>query len=326
MIKIFLSIMLSVLIPTSSYSYVKVDGYFMAKKECPTYTSIKKETNPNSIMLKVDRAYIVNAKNRENATHYQVTIKSDLSKELRWVSKECGILLTNCDIDYHISKNRETINKNPNNKEYVLAISWQNAFCQLHKTKKECKVQNSDSHSSKNFSLHGLWPQPRDNIFCNVSDKDKNLIEEKAWCELATLNLPKETFNELREVMPGVTSCLQRYEWTKHGTCYSESPVEYYSESISLIKQINSSPIQDFFENNIGKRVNTTDIKKKFNEAFGEGAGNKIKINCKNNLITEIQINLKGEIEANTNIRDLIKNAENKSTGCKSGFIDAVGF
>jgi len=46
-------------------------------------------------------------------------------------------------------------------KQNLLAISWQNAFCEMNKYKKECKNMDSKDFGASNFVLHGLWPQPR---------------------------------------------------------------------------------------------------------------------------------------------------------------------
>jgi ribonuclease T2 len=267
------------------------EGYFEIERDCSAYSSIKKKTDP--IELEVGKTYKVVAKNRENATHYQL-------EDRKWVAKECGEL---------VSKDSE----------YVLAISWQNAFCQLNQNRKECRSE----YDSTIFTLHGLWP--KDRLYCDISQREIELSKKrKNWCKLPKLELSKETFRDLSEVMPSVESCLQRYEWTKHGSCYSQTEEEYYSESIALINQINRSAVREFFNRNVGKKVSIEEIKAKFGESFGYK--NKIKLNCKGGLITEIQINLKGEIEENSTISELLRDASDKSSRCRSGVIDPVGF
>jgi ribonuclease T2 len=63
-----------------------------------------------------------------------------------------------------------------------------------------------------------------------------------------------------------------------------------------------------------------------FDKAFGKGSGRKVKMVCKNGLVTELWINLKGEIEEDTDIAKLLKKAPIAKGGCQKGKVDAVGF
>ncbi len=38
----------------------------------------------------------------------------------------------------------------------LLAISWQNAFCELKRRAKECRDMDSSDYGASNFVLHGL--------------------------------------------------------------------------------------------------------------------------------------------------------------------------
>ena len=51
---------------------------------------------------------------------------------------------------------------------HVLAASWQPAFCETRPAKPECLSQTEDRVDATGFSLHGLWPQPVDNVYCGV--------------------------------------------------------------------------------------------------------------------------------------------------------------
>ncbi|MBU1137620.1 MAG: ribonuclease T, partial [Proteobacteria bacterium] len=119
---------------------------------------------------------------------------------------------------------------------------------------------------------------------------------------------------------------LHRHEWIKHGTCYSSTPEEYFRESIMLADQVNNSVLRDFFAANIGQSVEVSDIKAKFDEAFGAGASSKLKVHCTDGMISELWINLKGEVESDTSFSSLLENAEQAGAGCQNGIIDPVGF
>ncbi|KIM03123.1 MAG: hypothetical protein KU29_12890 [Sulfurovum sp. FS06-10] len=307
------------LVPIMSLASVKIDGYFIAKQECTAVHSIKHGTLP--VTLTKNMAYKVTAKNKPDATHYQIILEDVAENPNKWVSTDCGILLTNCTVipphvDPIVSKK----------KEYLLAISWQPAFCQTHRTKKECETQTEERYDATHLALHGLWPQPRNNTYCNVSDRDKSLDRNSYWEQLESLHLPSDVFSDLLIVMPGVGSYLQRHEWIKHGTCYSDSPVTYYKDSMRLVNQLNDTNLSSLFANNVEKNISTQQIRDTFNKAFGQGSGDKINVQCDHGLITELWINLKGDITNEHNLSKLLKEAPIVNSACSGGKVDAVGF
>lgn len=314
---------------------VRIEGYFIATESCPALHSIKKKTNPGNIKLTEDMAYEVMSKNKFDATHYRIRIKNASPSE-RWVPVSCGKLLVDCHeptpgLQPQPEPQPVTPTPTPEpaptvGKEYLLALSWQPAFCQTHQGKAECQSQTSNRYDATHLTLHGLWPQPRSNVYCGVSKKNKKLDKRKAWSQLPALDISEETYSELIEIMPGVASYLQRHEWIKHGVCYSSTAQEYYEESIMLALQVNNSAVRDFLKENIGERVTASEIRARFDTAFGSGTGEKVNIRCNSGMISELWINLKGEIDDNTSISGLMQNADTAATSCQSGVVDPVGF
>jgi len=192
----------------------------------------------------------------------------------------------------------------------VLAVSWQNAFCQLHQHKRECVKQNATMASATSFTLHGLWPQPR----------------SKQNCSHKKLDLDKHTYQDLEKVMPGVLSGLHNHEWKKHGTCYGTSDETYFEDAISLINQLNNSAVQTLFKQNIGKHITKKQVMQAFDNAYGKGSGRKVKMMCQKGYITELQIRLGTQIDASTKMATLLKHAKAQMGGCNSGKVDKVGF
>ncbi len=195
--------------------------------------------------------------------------------------------------------------------ENLLAISWQNAFCQMHQNKRECRNVKPTAYAASHFTLHGLWPQPRNNVNCQGNPK---------------VRLDKALYQELLVVMPAAKSGLQNHEWKKHGTCYGKKADAYFEDSIALVKQINASAVRELFKRNVGRQLSKKNVMLAFDKAFGKGAGRKVKMMCKKGLITELQINLEGKIDPETNLKELLKGAKNARGGCMKGRVDAVGF
>jgi len=193
----------------------------------------------------------------------------------------------------------------------LLAISWQNSFCETHRKKRECRNVPATAYSASHFTLHGLWPQPRNKVNCRG--------EKKVFLE-------KKLYQKLIEVMPAAKSGLHKHEWKKHGTCYGKKADRYFEDSISLVEKINNSEVQKLFAKNIGKSLSKKSIMLAFDKSFGKGSGRKVKMMCHKGLISELQINLSGEITPNSDISKLLKSAKNAKGGCRKGKVDKVGF
>jgi ribonuclease T2 len=97
-----------------------------------------------------------------------------------------------------------------------------------------------------------------------------------------------------------------------------------------LQDQINSSDVQKLFATNIGNKITNEQIRASFDRSFGAGSGNKIALECGQGsprLVTEVQINLVGEIKPDTKISTLMASAKDmKKNSCPSGVVDRVGF
>lgn len=309
---------------TSVSAEVKLPGYFIARSECPAYQSIRRQTNPGKVTTKVNLAYDLVAKNKPSATHY--LIKMDAVPNRRWVTVSCG--------EHVVPVDGSTTPVEPPagsaGESYILAVSWQPGFCETRPTKPECESQTESRFDASNFTLHGLWPQPRANIYCNVAPENVAKDKKRKWGELPVLVLEDETRTALNVVMPGSQSHLHRHEWIKHGTCYNGEPAEeYYKDSLQLMGELNNSAVRNLFANNIGEEITTTKIREAFDNHFGEGAGDKIKITCKNDgsrrLITEITIALEGNLDELTMGNAILGAPDANSAGCNKGIVDPVG-
>lgn len=301
-------------------SQVPAKGTFTAQKSCPAVQSIKKGTNPGDISVSVGESYRLTGKNKEEATHYLVEVPGAEPAQ-RWVAAECGSIVT-ADADAAPSQSDQPF--------YVLALSWQPAFCEGHAGKPECSSQYPERFDALNFTLHGLWPQPRSKAYCNVDQGFVAADEAGQWQDLPPLELSADVRERLETVMPGTQSFLERHEWIKHGTCYpGASAQRYYEDSLRLTEAINASDVRRLFSKRSGKMLKTAEIQEQFDAAFGQGAGKRIRIACKDDdsrrLIVEMTIGLKGEIGADTPIADLILASSPTDAGCPGGIVDSAG-
>jgi ribonuclease T2 len=213
---------------------------------------------------------------------------------------------------------------------YVRSVSWQPAFCETKPDKPECATESRDRFDATHFTLHGLWPQPRRNAYCDVPPEMSLADKNGDWDQLPEPKLSDATRQKLAQVMPGTQSNLERHEWIKHGTCFhADSADEYFSRAIALIDQLNASKAQGLFASNVGGEITGKAIRDAFDESFGEGAGDRVRVSCKRirgrNLIVELTIGLAGEIGDEPSLASLISASAATDPGCPGGAVDAAG-
>ncbi|MCV6590920.1 MAG: ribonuclease T2 [Marinobacterium sp.] len=178
---------------------------------------------------------------------------------------------------------------------HVLAISWQPAFCEGKPTKPECKTLDTGRYDADHFTLHGLWPNKNS---CGINYSACGAVKQsfQSFCDYPAMNLDDIVRENLSVAMPGARygSCLQRHEWWKHGVCRDADPNAYFNLSMALLRQINLSDFRlNFIKPNIGKTVQRSDFETEFDNSFGDGASERLKLSCNRaNKLTEIQMAL----------------------------------
>ncbi len=308
----------------SAAAETPLTGSFIARQSCPALQSIQNGTNPGNISVEPNLSYKLIAKNKPEATHYLIEIAgADPSR--RWVATSCGERMVSADESGAGDGGGAT--RKP---AYVLAVSWQPAFCEQHRDKVECQTQTAGRYDATHFSLHGLWPQPGVNVFCHVAPDLVAYDKNDDWDKLPEPKLSDSTRKGLDEVMPGVMSHLERHEWIKHGTCFQgETADAYFSRAIALISQLNGSKARELFASRTGAELSGAEIRAAFNQSFGDGAGDRVRVSCKRdgkrNLIVELTIGLVGEIGEDPSLSELIAASQPTDLGCPSGLVDAVG-
>ncbi len=295
-----------------------------ALQSCEVFNNMKHTKNSGQKKLEEGVSYRVI---REQGDQYYVTVPG-ISVPNRWVDKSCFDAIVMPQTQKSEAKKPAVVKKQmiptaEQPKELLLALSWHNAFCETHRSRRECRQIRNSRYGGHRFVLHGLWPQPRNNLYCNVSREQKQYDKNRQWNRIERLALSGKTRKELREVMPGVSSNLHRHEWIKHGTCYGTDPEAYYSEAVSLVKQVNHSRLGQFFANNQGRMVTLQQVRFKVDESFGRGSGKRVELRCKNGMITELWFHLGyGEDELTT----LLKKGKPVRSRCQRGRIDRAGF
>ncbi|QEO57137.1 ribonuclease T2 family protein [Francisella marina] len=317
-----LVIVLLALITTSVYA-VPAKGTFTAESSCQAYISKNKMTNPDNTYVIAGQIYSIQEKNKDtNPDWFRVFISNASESQLRWVSSSCGI----ADIEEGGDTPAKQCVQEPGLADsYVLALSWQPAFCETYgfsAGKQECKNLPVDSAAAKSFSLHGFWPN-QDTCGTNYGFCDAQ--KQSDFCNYAPLNLDDKTMELLHSVMPGYndSSCLQRHEWYKHGTCQLHDQNQYYTQAATFVNQINDSKLEQLFSQNIGKDITIEQFDNAFNQSFGAGTSNKVYLNCKDGMLVDVYISLPKNADepSQKDLSALLANAPNANQStCQNTF------
>jgi ribonuclease T2 len=285
------------------------------------------------VRLAPGERYRVIGRNKSDATHYQLRIEG-IQPPDRWVAVDCGRLEDGLAAGpsepapeaYPVPPVRATYRATSMEGQYVLAASWQPAFCERRYRTPECRTQSPERTDARRFSLHGLWPQPIGNVYCGVSGRERDQSESGDWKSLTPLDLGAAAHEALAQRMPGSLSYLDRHQWIKHGTCYGTDVDTYFSHAMVLLDQLNGSAVQGLFESNLGQRLRASQVRQAFDRDFGAGAGERVRLVCDDQgLITELRIGLKGTIGPDPALGELIRAAPTRSVGCRGGWVDQAG-
>ena len=307
-------------------------------KVCPAFNNMKHSKNTHNVYLDTAKKYTIM---QEHKGQKLILIKGEQPAQ-RWVDASC-FSFSNDNVN-SVDNAIERIDKSSvfmnDTKKYdnakstqsvsghnLLALSWHNSFCETHRSRKECKRSllpfGKGKYSEKHFVLHGLWPQPRNKVYCNVEKDFVNADKHGQWRDLPCLAMDEEIEDRLAKVMPGFASDLHKHEWVKHGTCYGTDPQSYFEDAVSLVEQINDSKVGDFFTKNIGKYVTLKQVRHLFDRSFGVGAGKRVELRCKKGLITELWLHLGS---GSDDLFVLLKRGKPTWSRCQKGLIDRAGY
>ncbi|ESZ23571.1 ribonuclease [Mesorhizobium sp. L2C084A000] len=311
---------------------VKMSGSFVADAACPATQAIKNGKNPGNVSTDAGQSYQLLAGNKDTPTHYLILVPG-ADPERRWVKVSCGHVSGSSAATVPAAPDGQGKPAASGKPEYVFALSWQPAFCETKSNKTECRAQSAGDFDATHFTLHGLWPQPNGNFYCQATASDKANDNPAHWKDLPPVNLDANTRTELDQVMPGTASHLDRHEWIKHGTCYGKSQQDYFSDALNLMRAVNSSPVRELFAKNIGGKLTADQIRGAFDTAFGAGAGDRVRVSCVidpssgRRLIGELTLGLAGPIGPNSSLKDLLlASVPTNKAGCPTGNVDAIGF
>ncbi len=294
------------------------------KQTCGLFNNLKHTQNRGNVHLRMDRSYEMI---RHHKGQYLIKVEGATPTQ-RWVDDDCLSLRPLRGTPLYTkakepTKTERVSTRSPVSSQNLLALSWQNAFCETHRYKKECKRGVGALFQKSNFTLHGLWPQPRSREYCGIDKRFVIADRHKQWHRLPEPKLSAKTKEALARVMPGVYGNLHRHEWVKHGSCYGTDAERYFSDAIALTKAVRNSEVARFFQQNQGKRVTIETVRDLFDRAFGNGSGSRVELRCNRGLITEIWLHLGA---GGSNLSKALQSGRKIHSRCRYGIIDKAGY
>lgn len=328
---------IAALLASGQTGAVPAQGSFHASGNCEAYTSTKTHANPGQIRLEKGHTYPNLEQNRaQEPEWFRVRIDGATPKE-RWVEKTCGQFEsgnppppppTNGGHGQHEAGGACDIAKQSDS--YVLALSWQPAFCESHQDKAECGIQDPKAYQASNFTLHGLWPNKTQ---CGIHYGYCGEVKTKpdGFCNYPGLALGETAREPLGEVMPSVKagSCLERHEWYKHGTCSGLTPDQYFALAARLTRQFNESGMAGFVDKHIGQEIKTQAFFDELDARLGTEAHKRVQLACQGRMLVDVTINLPNEIAPEADLKTLIAGGQasgGRAKNCGASFrIDPIG-
>lgn len=319
---------------TPALAETNLGGTFVATRACSALQSIRKNTNPGNVTLAAGTSYRLLGGNKVPPSWYWIVVPG-ATPDHRWVPAECGNVeaagaTASASAAPAPPQAAAPESATPAAKaDYVLALSWEPAFCEGLPDKTECRQQTAQSYDATHLSLHGLWPQPRNRSYCGVAAAIVARDKAHDWAALPAVTLSAATRSDLEAVMPGTRSLLERHEWIVHGTCSGVGQDAYFRRAALFAGTIDNTAANALLAARIGRHVDAGEIRAAFDTAFGEGAGDRVRIACERDgdrsLISEITIGMRGDVMGNGGIGELILASPPTSPGCPGGIVDPVG-
>lgn len=115
----------------------------------------------------------------------------------------------------------------------------------------------------------------------------------------------------------------------RNGTCHTANAEDYFALQLRLLDEINSSAVRTLFADQIGKELDEKQIKQAFDQSFGAGAGERVRMRCQSvngrSVITGLTIGLSGELSGKAELAELIQAAAPTEFKCGKGIAAAAG-
>jgi ribonuclease T2 len=206
----------------------------------------------------------------------------------------------------------------------LLVLTWGPSLCKVEPSNPGCTTGHVGRLGRK-LILHGLWPQPPSEQFCGVSKAVADRARDLHGADMPTLNLPDDMKTDLQSRMSDAAA-LAPHEWYTHGTCSGVGPAAYFGDAVTLTDQAGKI-LDPVFDKARGAQLSLGKVRAGFDAQFGEGAGERVGLTCRDVngeeiLIYEVHLSLPpvrqfGAPENKASLGDLLVKGPAIAAGCR---------
>ena len=166
-------------------------------------------------------------------------------------------------------------------------VTWGPSLCKVEPSNSGCRSGHVGS-LGETFILHGLWPQPSTEQYCDVPKRTPDRSR-------TPVSLPPALQTDLKAIMSD-SAIMTTHEWYAHGTCSGVAPPDYFGIAATLAYQA-GTVLDPIFEQAAGQQVSSRAVRRAFDARFGAGAGKRVGLTCRNasgagSIMYEVQISL----------------------------------
>jgi ribonuclease T2 len=175
----------------------------------------------------------------------------------------------------------------------LLAVTWSPSLCRAEASAVGCASGHVDE-LGRTWILHGLWPQPRENQYCDVPKAVADRARNTHGSDMPSVEIDEDVRNSLQPLMSDVAA-MTSHEWYAHGTCSGVTPDAYFGDAAALALEVRKV-LDPVFAAGI-QRISASTVRELFDEEFGSGAGARVGLTCSNvigegNVIFEVHLSL----------------------------------
>lgn len=152
----------------------------------------------------------------------------------------------------------------------LLALTWAPSLCRVEPGASGCRSGRVASRGGA-LLLHGLWPQPASQRYCNVDPPPRGARPPVA--------LPEDLQARLNATMSDAAVAAP-YQWYVHGTCSGLSPADYFRIAAGLAEQATAA-LDPMIAALSGREVTARGVRATIDGRFGAGAGARVALSCR---------------------------------------------
>ncbi len=200
----------------------------------------------------------------------------------------------------------------------LLTLTWGPSLCTVERSNAGCRSGHV-GQLGQVFVLHGLWPQPATEQYCDVP--------RRSGGTKPPVTLPDDLRATLQAKMSDA-AVMATHEWYAHGTCSGVTAPEYFRIAAALTDQA-STVLDPLFSRASGRQISARAVRDAFDAGFGAGAGQRVTLSCRDSggsepLVYEVRLSLPtvAALRADTNpvsLRDALATGPVVPPGCGRG-------